>query len=1055
MNREEVKQILREKKIKKALRCYRGRFLKNLFIWLVGMITCVALLAGGVFVGVKLVPIKTFTGSHTEEYVSEDVGNLSVFDAIMGIKSYGVSDFPIIEKTLSEMLTSSGAGNYISIDFDKLRTVKFTYSEPGKTLVSELQSCVKVTASINSIGGVSMLGDIGNLSVFSEYEEVTEAVDPTAEGFNAKLYYYKTEVDGTDVYKRAFTDEGAYVDGVTGSTTLYYPNLADIPLMEAKDVLTDSFSRLKALNMLQTMGANVTDDIIVNLLGNKTIKELANLNQDTIKLTDFIPAPDSDNPNRNRALYDMVRQASDCETNDDITLRKLTQMNINKVYLSNVLGDPDSENQDLYDLLVDATGKTWDNIRLEDLTNNPDLIKDLKLTTVLKDEDDNGDPINEKLYALLRDLTNSATNDEITVGALSSGINIDNVKLTVILPDEDGNGDPINEKLYALLRDLTNSATNDEITVAALSSGINIDDVKLTVILPDEDGNGDPINEKLYELLRALTNSSTNDEITVGSLSSGISVDDVKLTALLPDEDDNGNPQNETLYSILRSATGASTNDDITINSLSSGLDLDNVQLTVILPDEDDNGDPINEKLYNILRSATGAATNDAITVGSLSAGINIDNVKLTEILPDEDDNGDPINEKLYNILRSATGAASNDAITVGSLSAGIDIDNVQLTELLPDEDGNGNPVNEKLYSILRSATGAATNDAITVGSLSSGINIDNVKLTVILPDEDDNGNPLNEKLYNILRSATGAATNDAITVGSLSAGIDIDNVSLTAVLPYDSGTEQLYGIIQDMTGLSYADVTVSSLTSFDVSLIKLGTVFAESSNENLYKLLADAVTLNPSEASVADITLGSLNSRLNIQNIRLGTILDGVTVTNRVLLSIKEKNVRISELGATLDALTLTEVFGDRSVFSTTVNGAEYYYNEETDTYILASSVGNVLPDGYEDGYYIASDASVWLFMMYQAEEVGGIKHDNDGYALKYTGTGITFGQMSSAMGDVASDMMHSTIRELVIAGMVDGSSFGSSNNIYKYTMQQAMNMLANAMNTYPGFFS
>ena len=85
MTREEVKKIRYEKKVKKALKCLRFRKLKNFLFWLTGVIVMPAVLVLTSFIGLKVVPIKTYTGGLEQEYVSEELANQSILDVILNL----------------------------------------------------------------------------------------------------------------------------------------------------------------------------------------------------------------------------------------------------------------------------------------------------------------------------------------------------------------------------------------------------------------------------------------------------------------------------------------------------------------------------------------------------------------------------------------------------------------------------------------------------------------------------------------------------------------------------------------------------------------------------------------------------------------------------------------------------------------------------------------------------------------------------------------------------------------------------------------------------------
>ena len=96
LTREQVKERVYKKKVKRALKIARLRPLKNFLFWFAGVLSSIAIIAGSIFVGVKVVPISTYVGKeNANKYVSEELSNKSFLDAILEIKNYGISDLPI------------------------------------------------------------------------------------------------------------------------------------------------------------------------------------------------------------------------------------------------------------------------------------------------------------------------------------------------------------------------------------------------------------------------------------------------------------------------------------------------------------------------------------------------------------------------------------------------------------------------------------------------------------------------------------------------------------------------------------------------------------------------------------------------------------------------------------------------------------------------------------------------------------------------------------------------------------------------------------------------
>ncbi len=105
--------------------------------------------------------------------------------------------------------------------------------------------------TIETLGGVDTLGDLGKLSVFKQWGEVetndkpvlVEGTIPFKDGsttdftHHPKLYYYLVSGEhGTDtaVYERAFDNNGVRNESVNDDTPLYYANLSVVSMGEAK-----------------------------------------------------------------------------------------------------------------------------------------------------------------------------------------------------------------------------------------------------------------------------------------------------------------------------------------------------------------------------------------------------------------------------------------------------------------------------------------------------------------------------------------------------------------------------------------------------------------------------------------------------------------------------------------------------------------------------------------------------------------------------------------------------------------------------------------------------
>lgn len=297
-DKEERKEWLRKRRLerrnKRNARIARGRFFKNLFIWVLGILFVPFALVVASFV----VPIGTLTGQN--EVVSEELGKRSVFELVKFVSGntgdIGFSDFPIIAKSFDDLETTDigdgkKIGDIITIDTEKLNTIKFN----SENLSEEIQSCVEVVATLESLGGTEILGDFGRLSVFTEEETAGTVADVLDRGENAetrKQYYYKT---GEGKYLRAFDADGGIVAGLNGSETLYYPPLMKIKISEFVEIFGMSFGRTTVSSLLDVFDAN--NETLIEILGVETrVKDLSTFDINGVRLNTILEGVDvSDN----------------------------------------------------------------------------------------------------------------------------------------------------------------------------------------------------------------------------------------------------------------------------------------------------------------------------------------------------------------------------------------------------------------------------------------------------------------------------------------------------------------------------------------------------------------------------------------------------------------------------------------------------------------------------------------------------------------------------------------------------------------------------------------
>ncbi len=301
MTREEVKKKVYEKKVKKALKSYRFRPFKNFVFWFAGVLSSVAVVAGAIFVGIKVVPIKTYTAGKEEGYVSEEIASKSILDVLLNYNKYGLADIPGIRDSLVNSIAGSIAGNYITINSEKLNAVKFDLDKDGgQAMIEGLLNSITFNPE-----GLALINEgIVNLSIFNEYQEAQTPGEKSEGGElyildtnenNPKLYYY--EVDDSEQgggseglsaglstqakkYARAYDDNGKRL--APNGVILYYPALKDVPILDITQMLDKFIERIDIGEVLDivlpTEGENeVLIQTLVNALKGETISNIDSL----------------------------------------------------------------------------------------------------------------------------------------------------------------------------------------------------------------------------------------------------------------------------------------------------------------------------------------------------------------------------------------------------------------------------------------------------------------------------------------------------------------------------------------------------------------------------------------------------------------------------------------------------------------------------------------------------------------------------------------------------------------------------------------------------------
>ena len=824
----EKKQIRKEQRQKDALRSYRFRPLKNFLFWLTGMVSCLVILVSAIFVGLKFVPISTFTGGNNEEIFSKDITSKSIIDAFMKYDTYDMSDFPIITQSIKDLAESEEVKNFVKIDTEKLSTLKFD-SKFGE----ELASCVEVIATIDSIGGPEVLGDLGNLDVFNKWDKVPEKEMPVVDSNgdiekdgdelknNPALYYYKTF---SKEYFRAFDNDGKREIKSIGCD-LYYPNLSAIPLLDVMNVMTDSFGRLSISNLLSTFGAgdDFSDSFLGDILDGKSISDLENISGENILLVDILGEYNSDTQQMYDILCSIVNVDGDKPTYETLSVAHL------------------------------QGGIDFDNLKLDGLLDE-ETLKLLSSGIV----DKKGKPVQVNVK-------------DLTVGHLSGvsgSFDFDNLKLDGLLDEE------ILDLLCTIVvvEEGEEKPTAETLTVGHLSGGLNLEGVSLQEILGEYKDN-----KETYDLLHSIIvvkegeTKPDADKLTVGDLSNGIDFNSASLSNFLGEYEDNKETY-DLLASVIILEKGQTRPDadKLTVGDLSNGIDFNNVSLQEFLGDYDDNKETY-DLLHSIIVWESGQKIPDPedLTVGHLSNGIYFGNVGIADILLKEgealDEQHYKNNKTLYDVLCSAVGlgdgAEHYAELKVSNLQDGLDFTNVSLSVLELEAD---------TLDMLLKAVNASREEGepelskedLTIQHISSDM-FTYISLTDVLPFKyGENGNA---QLYRIFLEASGTilvnpddeaeieAKAQNLNINNLSS-FNIDSVKLNTILPVNdsSSSAKLYQILVDATGTPSNEIRIGDFKGFNINNVKLETFISESDNKIIQALIT------------ADCTVGAIGTQIN-----------------------------------------------------------------------------------------------------------------------------------------------------------------------------------------------
>ena len=655
------KEKRRERRKERRARC---RVLKNLLIWFNGLIMGAIAFVLVIALSVALLPVSTFTGKDGS-VVSSKMSDKTLIEAFMQMNEYSMQDFPVVSDMIGDLASDPEFSKFVEVDMEKLKTVKFVYDD-GKDFGTELSSCFKIVATIDSVGGAEQLGDIGKISAFNEWEEVTDEEAFDADGnikkegeeltSNPQLYYYEEQTGGSGTsplaegaekkYKRAFDDDGTRI--APDGAKLYYANLSKIPILEAVNILGDSFGRMQINELLSTFGAGeMEDSFIGDILDGKRVSDISSIDESEFLLSKFLGEYDT-----NKDLYDIlckavkVAEGEEKPTSETLSIAHLKGgFDIDALLLTDVLGEINTDNKDLYDVLCDSvvlaegqTKPTPETITLGHIKNGVNL-DGIYLTQFLGEYDANKD-----LYDLLCDAVvieegqTKPTYDKLTMAHLKGGINIDGIYLTKFLGEYDANKDLYDMLCNAVKVDAGQpQPTYDKLTMAHLKAGFNFEKVKLSTAGFDYaenkqfykillEGSGTNLNGLEDEQIQALA-----QDLQVGVLTS-FNVHNVKLHTVL---DDPANPDNEPdaqLIAILEDVYAEKGGyENITVADLHT-FKMEDLHLYKVLKTPDEN-------LKKILMDAFDKDNYEDITVSMLTSSFSYNNISLSTVIGETSDN--------------------------------------------------------------------------------------------------------------------------------------------------------------------------------------------------------------------------------------------------------------------------------------------------------------------------------------------------------------------------------------------------------------------------------
>ena len=193
----EVVEVKKEKK--------KRRFGRNLLIWFMGFLFGIIALIGGVFCVLKFVPTKNLIGmfgADSNDVVSEDVGELSLFDAVFKLNTITIGDIKPVKNMIADLKNEPTIGKFIEIDEVALEQTSLTGIANifGNAIKMKEISTIKL-ADVISVSSNQDVFDIITSVVDKSATEVTIGDLSGFEIANIKLETVLPEAENQDTYK--------------------------------------------------------------------------------------------------------------------------------------------------------------------------------------------------------------------------------------------------------------------------------------------------------------------------------------------------------------------------------------------------------------------------------------------------------------------------------------------------------------------------------------------------------------------------------------------------------------------------------------------------------------------------------------------------------------------------------------------------------------------------------------------------------------------------------------------------------------------------------------